>query len=105
MSTFLLETGKLIYKFKKSLIPSDIINSLFTSSRNCPSVNSRYNLRTRGNTSTVPHELLTINAQKSIRTRTQLVWNAIPLNIRSCESLPSFKFQYKKHILLDYSAH
>ena len=30
--TFLLETGKLIYKFKKSLIPSDIINSLYISS-------------------------------------------------------------------------
>ena len=101
--TFLLETGKLIYKFKNSLIPSDIINSLFSLSRDSPSRNSRYNLRTRSNFSSVPHELLSIYVQKSIRMRTQLVWNAIPLNIKSCESLPSFKAQYKKHLLLDYS--
>jgi len=100
-NTFLLESGKFIYKLKNNLIPSRVINSLFTTNINNQ---IRYSLRLRSRAHTlsvVPHELLSLNAQKSLKNRADDLWNAIPSDIRNTDSLAAFKRQYKLFLLLD----
>ena len=97
-NTFLLESVKFIYKLKNSLIPSDIsIASHFI--RNTNSINN-YSLRSRTCTTTVPHNLLSVYAQKSIQNRMSILWNNIPMEVIESGSFNSFKAQYKKHLLL-----
>ena len=101
--SFLLETGKFIYKYKHELIPSDIIASHFSRSHSTQTI-PRYSLRSRTNDrSVVPFELLSSYAQKSIQNRMSVVWNDIPTVIQNCESLSCFKALYKKYLL--YSTH
>ena len=102
-NSFLLETGKFIYKYKHELIPSDIIASHFSRSHSTQTI-PRYSLRSQTNDrSVVPFELLSSFAQKSIQNRMSVVWNVIPTEIHNCESFSCFKAQYKNYLLLDDS--
>ena len=96
-TTFLLETGKFIFKSKNDLIPISTIAKHFN--RTMPNQH-HYNLRSRENqSSVVPIVLRSEHAQKSIQIQESDLWNDIPAEIRSNESLKGFKNQYKKFLL------
>ena len=49
---------------------------------------------------TVPRVNLNSAGARSFQYQAPLVWNSLPLKIRLCSSLSSFKFQPKTHLLL-----
>ena len=95
--TFMLESGKFIYKSKNALLPISTIASHFSREL----VNHGYNLRIRNTgASIIPVELLSVYAQKSIQHKTAEIWDKIPVSIRDLEFFGAFKRQYKKHLLM-----
>ena len=95
--TFMLESGKFIYKSKNALLPNSTIASHFSREL----VNHGYNLRIRNTgASIIPVELLSVYAQKSIQHKTAEIWGKIPASIRDLEFFSAFKRQYKKHLLM-----
>ena len=49
------------------------------------------------------HHRLTLTRNQSIRYQGPIAWEGIPLNIRQCPSLASFKYNYRSHLLSNYS--
>ena len=93
---FLLETAKLIYKIKTSMIP--IALGQYFELRNVNHTHN-YNLRPRNNrVETIITR--TQSGEKSLQYRGPIVWNVIPENIRDCTTFVTFKKQLKMHLLL-----
>ena len=92
---FAFESGKFVYKSKKSLLPLSTIASHFTREVS----GQRHSVRNRNaGPSVVPFELLSTYAQKSIQHRTAKLWDEIPITVRNLEFFGSFKQQYKNHL-------
>ncbi len=93
-TTFLLETGKFIYKNKKNMLPANIGNQF---SFHDPSVVHSYNLRS------VREPVFTFRLrsteEKSIQIRGEKIWNQIPEIIKNSPSFASFKRCFKVHLL------
>ena len=94
--TFAFETGKFLYKSKKSLLPISTIARHF----NREVANHGYNLRNRSTgSSIVPVDLLSTYARKSIQHRETRLWAEIPTDVRNLDFFGAFKQQYKKYLL------
>ena len=92
--TFLLEKGKFMYKRKKELLPT-VIASYFDTE---PAAVHTYNLRRRENSS-YSFRSNTINGQKSIQNKGEILWQEMPQYLKDIDSLISFKKFYKAHLI------
>ena len=95
--TFLLETGKYHFKLVKNLLPTQIGNYFDTSASQI--VGHTYNLRSR-NSNRPPRFISKAKiGEKSIQFKGSQIWNAMPSEIKDCESFAKFKTSYKKYLL------
>ena len=92
--TFTFESAKFLFKSKNGLLPISSIAQHFN--RPMPALN-RPSRSTRN--SSIPLELRSEFAKKSIQVRQQSFWNDIPLQIRQSENINIFKRHLKKHII------
>ena len=95
--TFALETCKFIFKSKNGLLPVSSIANYFD--RDPP--RHRYNTRNRNQNvfSSLPIDLLSEHARKSIQCKIVTLWNNIPSYVREVESLNIFKSSLKRYLL------
>lgn len=91
---FLLETGKFMYKKQKDLIPVSIGN-YFKFRQN----NSIYNLRSSKENSNSSILYRLGSSEKSIQFRGTKIWEGLPNEVKTCESLIFFKTRLKEFLI------
>ena len=95
--TYMLETGKFQYKFKKDLLPTEIGNYFKTSADRL--IQHDYGLRSRNDNKAPRFFSCSKTVEKSIQFNKGIqIWNAMPLDIKNSESLSIFKSSYKKFL-------
>ena len=104
------DESKPLFKASK-ILPLDL-NTHFNSAKflwkvynsfTCPSLTSLFTKRDQGVSYHVPHKRLDVS-QNSISYAGVKTWNKIPLHIRACTSLDSFKKIYKEHLINNISS-
>ena len=95
--TISLEVGKFMYKRERNLIPVPEIANHFEL-RNL-GVSHSYNLRARVGMPSITDK--SSYGKKSIQTRGSKLWNSLPEEVRSIESVPMFKKKLKTYLLED----
>ena len=95
--TISLEVGKFMYKRERNLIPVPEIANHFEL-RNL-GVSHSYNLRARVGMPSITYK--SSYGEKSIQTRGSKLWNSLPEEVRSIESVPIFKKKLKTYLLED----
>ena len=95
---FFFETSKFIFKFKNGTLPLQTIATHFR--RNSTPLEHRYFTRNRfDNTPSIPINLMSTYAQKSIQMKADRIWLDIPSDLRQAESFNIFKYYLKIHFI------
>ena len=90
-----LQVGTFMYMCKNNLLPSFVKVNFSTNS-----VYHSYSTR-RANDYHLP-KVRTSIAQMNLNFNGPKVWNALPTDLKNCNSLPCFKRKYKKHLIKKY---
>ena len=93
--TFILETCKFMYRFKKNLLPTDI--AIYFTHPLSSKPKSSYNLRPRKTPSRIETRLR--SSENSIHIRGELIWDYVPEVSRSSKSLQIFKQTIKNSLV------
>jgi hypothetical protein len=92
------QLGTFMYQLHNNMFPSNLtFNELFTTNESIHD----HNTRQAGDF----HVTLTKTklAENTIRVQGALFWNSLPLHLKSCPSIASFKSNLKKHLISYYS--
>ena len=106
-SSYLSHTEPLFYR-TKILRVDDIFKlylgiHMFKKKLNDTIVHPSHSYFTRHNSNAVPNFQRLSKSQNSLTYIGPTQWNVIPVNIRNCTSLSSFKTQYRQYLLHQYS--
>ena len=95
-NAYLLELGKFAFKSENDLLPCSIGN--YFEVDNCAEQHSHF-MRSVGDNIAPRIKSRTTSGEKSIQYRNSHLWADIPSEIKSYESLNSFKKHYKKFLI------